>query len=264
MHQDARLKNFVVFPFTEILFDNGRESSSYTGLLDDVQFYAGVLDATEVAFLYANPGTSVPNVTGPSSGLAAYYDFDENTDLAADLSANGNNLIYAGSFSGPVLSTNAVSGGGADYFNGASFLTASSNLLSTLAGDFSLSLWVNTTQNFAWPTAPAYYGAGIVSADMPGLTNDLIPMALTGGGIGFNSGGTNDDTLNSVTNINDGLYHHVVVTRNQATGEKQIYIDGVLSTNDFATPGLLNAPKLITIGALADASNPDPASPEVS
>ena len=242
----------------------GVYSSSYTGLLDDVQFYAGVLEATEVAFLYANPGTSVPNVTGPSSGLAAYYDFDENTDLAADLSANGNNLIYAGSFSGPVLSTNAVSGGGADYFNGASFLTASSNLLSTLAGDFSLSLWVNTTQNFAWPTAPAYYGAGIVSADMPGLTNDLIPMALTGGGIGFNSGGTNDDTLNSVTNINDGLYHHVVVTRNQATGEKQIYIDGVLSTNDFATPGLLNAPKLITIGALADASNPDPASPEVS
>ena len=71
---------------------------------------------------------------------------------------------------------------------------------------------------------------------MPGLTNDLIPMALTGGAIGFNSGGTNEDTVNSATDINDGNYHHVVVTRDQATGEKQIYIDGVFSTNDFAPP----------------------------
>src|SRR5208282_5607185 len=102
-----------------------------------------------------NPGTSVPNVTGPTSGLAAYYDFDENTDLAADLTANGNNLIYGGSFSGPVLSANSVSGSGAVYFNGGSFLTPSSNLLQTLAGDFSLSLWVNTTQNIGWDTAPA-------------------------------------------------------------------------------------------------------------
>ena len=55
--------------------------SSYSGLLDDVQLYAGVLNSTEVAFLYANPGTPVANVAGASSGLAAYYDFDENTEL---------------------------------------------------------------------------------------------------------------------------------------------------------------------------------------
>jgi hypothetical protein len=236
--------------------------SSYAGLLDDVQIYSGVLNSNEVAFLYANPGVPAPDVAGSSSGLVAYYDFDENTDLAADLSANGNNLVYGGSFSGPVLSTNSISGSRAVSFNGASYLVPSLNLLPTLAGDFSLSLWVNTTENIAWDTAPAYYGAGIVSADVPNLASDLIPVALTGGAIGFNSGGTNDDTLNSATKINDGHYHHVVVTRNQATGEKQIYIDGVFSTNDFATTGLLNAPKLITIGALADESNPDPTSPE--
>jgi hypothetical protein len=243
----------------------GYFSSGYAGLLDDVQLYSGVLNASEVAYLYSHPDTPATNVVaGPFSGLAAYYDFDENTDLAADLTANGNNLINGGSFSGPVLSTNSVSGSGAVYFNGGAFLTPSSNLLSTLAGNFSLSLWVNTTQNFSYDTAPAYYGAGIVSADVSGLTNDLIPMALTGGAIGFNSGGTNDDSINSTTDINDGHYHHVVVTRNQATGEKQIYIDGVFSSNDFATRGLLNASQLITIGALADASQSDPTSPENS
>jgi hypothetical protein len=243
----------------------GVNGSSYSGLLDDVQFYAGVLNSNEVAFLYAHPGVTVTNVAGPSSGLAAYYDFDENTDLAADLSVHGNNLIYGGGFSGPVLSSNSISGNGAVYFNGGSFLTPSSNLLSTLAGNFSLSLWVKTTQSIAWDTAPAFYGAGIVAADVPGEADDLIPVALTGGAIGFNTGSdTVDDTVNSATDINDGNYHHVVVTRNQATGEKQIYIDGEFSTNDFATTGLLNAPQLITIGALADGSNPDPTSPEYS
>ena len=207
------------------------------------------------------------NVTGSSSGLIAYYDFDENTDLAADLSANGNNLIYGGNFGGPVLSSDSVSGSGAVYFNGGSFLTPSTNLLPTLASNFSLSIWVKTTQNTAWDTAPAFYGAGIVAADVPGVTNDLVPVALTGNAIGFNTGaaGGSDDTVNSTTGaINDGNYHHVVVTRNQATGAKQIYIDGTLSSSDTAGTGLLNAPQLITIGALADAGNPDPASPQYS
>jgi hypothetical protein len=253
---DGDINNYAV---------GGGSFTGYAGILDDLQLYAGVLSASDVAFLYANPGTTVTNVAGLSSGLVAFYDFDENTDLAADLTANGNNLIHGGNFGGPVLSSNSVSGGGAVYFNGGSFLTPSSNLLSTLAGDFSLSVWVETTQSLAWDTAPAFYGAGIVAADVPGTTNDLVPMALTGGAIGFNTGsGTVDDTVNSATDINDGHYHHVVVTRNQATGEKQIYIDGAFNTNDFAATGLLNAPQLITIGALANASISDPTSPEYS
>jgi hypothetical protein len=240
----------------------GNGSSSYTGLLDDVQIYLGVLNSNEVAYLYAHPGVAMTNVPGPSSGPVAYYDFDEGVDLAADLTANGNNLIYGGNFRGPVLSPDSVSGSGAVYLDGGCFLTASANLLPTLAGDFSLSLWVNTTQSTVWDTAPASYGVGIVSADVPGQAYDLIPVALTGGSIAFNTGGTSDDTINSTIHINDGTYHHVVVTRNQATGAKQIYIDGVLNVSDVATPGLLNAPQLITIGAVAAASNPDPASPE--
>ena len=178
---------------------------------------------------------TVPNVAGPSSGLVAYYDFDEGTDFAADLTDNGNNLIYGGNFGGPDISSDSISGSGAVFFDGASFLTPSTNLLSTLASNFSLSLWVKTTQDFGYDGEPAWYGEGMVSADIPGPADDLIPLALAGGGIGFNTGqaGGNDDTLNSATDINDGNYHHVVVTRNQATGEKQIYIDGEFSSSDM-------------------------------
>jgi hypothetical protein len=242
----------------------GVYSSSYAGLLDDVQFYSGVLSPSDVAYLHANPGTPVADVTAASTGPVAFYDFDEGTDLAADLTDNGNNLIYGGVFGGPVLSSDSITGGGAVYFNGGGFLTPATNLLSTLAGNFSLSVWVKTTQFSSYDGEPAYYGDGIVSADIPGLANDLIPLAITGGGVGFNTGGSSDVTLNSATDINDGNYHHLVVTRNEATGLKQIYVDGNLSSSQTAYSGLLNAPALLTIGALADASQTDPTSPETS
>jgi hypothetical protein len=131
-------------------------------------------------------------------------------------------------------------------------------LLSTLAGSFSVSCWIKTTQNIAWNTALAYYGAGIVSADLPGVANDVIPIALTGGSIGFNSGGSEDVTLNSVASVNDGNYHHIVVTRNQATGQKIIYIDGAFDSFSSGTTNSLSDPQKLTIGALANAGNPDP------
>ena len=101
----------------------------------------------------------------------------------------------------------------------------------------------------------------------PAVANDSVPVALTGGQVAFNTGNTQygyDDTINSSATVNDGLWHHVVVSRNQDTGEKDIYIDGVLDNSDFDTTNLLNDPQLLTIGAIADASNPDPTSPDFS
>jgi hypothetical protein len=246
----------------------GTNFSSYNGVLDDLQIYSGVLSDTEVASLYANPGTTIPNIAGNSAnGLIAYYDFDEGTVVAPDVSGNGNNIVLAGNFggNGPVISSDAIAGAGSVSFDGGSYLTAPTNLLSTLASNFSISLWVNTTQNNGDPDDYAYNGNGIISADVPGLVNDLIPIALTGGQVAFNTGNPDDgydDTINSSATVNDGYWHHIVVSRNQATGEKDIYIDGVLDTSDFDTTNLLNDPQLLTIGAIADASNPDPSSPD--
>lgn len=249
----------------------GTTLSSYTGLVDDMQVYTGVLSPSEVDEIYTNPGVTVPDVAGQSGyGIVAHYDFEEGTPLAPDVSGNGNNLIFAGNFGGegPVISTNAVAGDGSVSFDGESFLTAPTNLLGTLAGTFSLSLWVNTTQNYDYAGDEAYNGAGIISAYIPyGVTSDLIPVALTGGQVAFDTGNAEydyDDTLTSEGSVNDGNWHHIVVIRNQSTGEKDIYIDGALDNSDFDTTDLLNAPQLLTIGAIADASNPDPTSPETS
>ena len=113
---------------------------AYNGLLDDVQVYTGVLSPTEVASLYANPGTTVPDVAGGTGGPVVHYDFDEGTVLAADVSGNNNNVVHAGNFggSGPATSSDTVAGPGSVSFDGGSYLTASPNLLSTLAGSFTL------------------------------------------------------------------------------------------------------------------------------
>ena len=247
----------------------GTNFSSYNGLLDDVQIYSGILSDAEVASLYANPGSTVPDVIGGSpGGPVVHYDFDEGTVLAADVSGNNNNVVYAGNFggSGPDTSSDAVAGSGSVSFDGGSYLTASPNLLPTLAGSFTISLWVKTTQDNGDPNDLAWTGDAIISADIPYAgANDLIPVALTGGQVAFNTANTQynyDDTINSSTLVNDGQWHHVVVSRNQPSGEKFIYIDGVLDTSDVDATNLLNDPQLLTIGCKADASNPDPTSPD--
>jgi hypothetical protein len=240
--------------------------SSYNGLLDDVQIYTGVLSDTEVASLYANPGTTVPDVAGGSGGPVVHYDFDEGTVLATDVSGNNNNIVHAGNFggSGPSIRSDTAAGSGSVSFDGGSYLTASSNLLSTLAGEFSVSLWLKTSQSFGSQNDYAWAGAGVIAADSPNWgAKDLIPVALTGGQVAFNVGdGISDDTLNSSATVNDNTWHHVVVTRSLSPGERQIFIDGTLDSSKGGSTTLLNSPVLLTIGAKSDASDPDPASPD--
>jgi hypothetical protein len=241
---------------------------AYNGLLDDMQIYSGVLSATEVSAIYTNPGTPVPDLAGGTNSIVAHYDFDEDTVLAPDVSGHGNNIVYAGHFDGdgPSISADTAAGAGSVYFDGGSYLTAASNLLATIASNFSISVWVKTSQTVGSPGDMAYWGAVVVSADIPtGGAGDAVPIALTGGQVAFNTGdGTNDDTLNSYATVNDDSWHQVVVTRNQTTGEKQIYIDGALDNSEFGTTVRLNGPRLLTLGAKSDANNPDPASPDIN
>jgi len=217
-------------------------------------------------------GTVDPS--GTAHTLVAYYTWDgTNSDGSAsgvDSSGNGYSINFTNGFGaqgGANSTTSAAAGPRAIQFHDGDGSSAGyvgwnptpAGLLSALSGSFSVSCWIKTTQSgFGWDKAPAYYGAGIVSADNSGLANDVIPLALTGNKIGFNTGGSfQDDTINSATSVNDGNYHHVVVTRNQLTGQKIIYVDGVLDSFSSGTTNLLNDPQLITIGALADASQSD-------
>jgi hypothetical protein len=217
------------------------------------------------SYLALDDVSVVPTQAGGPGGPVVHYDFDEGTVLAPDVSGNNNNIVYAGNFggSGPAISSDTAAGTGSVSFDGGSYLTASSNLLSTLAGEFSVSLWLKTSQSFGSQNDYAWAGAGVIAADSPNAgARDLIPVALTGGQVAFNIGdGVSDDTLNSSATVNDNTWHHVVVTRSLSTGTRQIFIDGTLDSSDIASTVLLDSPVLLTIGAKSDASDPNPASP---
>ena len=102
-----------------------------------------------------------------------------------------------------------------------------------------------------------------MTADVPGTTLRSCSRGFGRGEIGFNTG-PNDDTLNSTVDLNDGNYHHVVITRQQATGEKRIYVDGQLNTTDFDTMNPLSDPHLVAVGCQIDASQSNPGSASFS
>ena len=177
-------------------------------------------------------------------------------------------MNFSGSFGsegGMNWTTNAIVGPGAiqfadgDDYSGAyvGWSETPTNLLATIAGSFSISCWVNTTQGVEYAGNYAQSGVGIVSASTGGLANDVIPLELIGGQAAFNTGGSvEDDTLTSNGSVNDGNNHLVVVTRNQLTGQKIIYIDGVLDQYGFGATDSLTDARLLTIGSLANATDP--------
>ncbi|MBC8096253.1 MAG: LamG domain-containing protein, partial [Akkermansiaceae bacterium] len=212
---------------------------------------------------------------GTSHSLVARYAWDgtnvDGSASGADTSGNGYDLNFGGSFGsqgGTNSTTDPAVGPRAIQFhngdgNSAGYVgwnPTPAALLTALSGSFTISCWIKTTQNnYGYDQGPAYEGAGIVSADNGGLANDSVPLALTGSKIGFHTGGDVEDvTLNSTAAVNDGNYHHIVVTRNQLTGQKIIYIDGVLDSFSSGSTNLLSDPQKLTLGALADASDPDP------
>jgi len=206
--------------------------------------------------------------SGTAHILVAYYPFDSLSSSVLDGGMDvvgGNDMSFAASYGpegGANLTSDSEAGIGAVQFNDGDGFSGGvlgwgqptpSPLLNALAGSFTVSCWVKTTQNFGSSGQPAYTGAGIVCADVAGQANDTVPIALTGGAVAFNTGGNEDDTLTSQATVNDGNYHHIVVTRNQQTGQKIIYIDGQLDNFALGTTNLLDDPLKLSIGSLGDA-----------
>ena len=71
----------------------------YTGLLDEVQIYRGVLQDADVAKLYADPSATIPDVLQALPGtLVAHYTFDDTNHLGLDTSGNIFDLNFADSY----------------------------------------------------------------------------------------------------------------------------------------------------------------------
>ncbi len=128
-----------------------------------------------------------------------------------------------------------------------------------IAGDFSIELWVKSSQNFVGevygqtPCTQWWHGAGLVDADLAGGAQDFGVSMCAGkivAGVGIP-----EISVTSPGTYNDNQWHHVVFTRTQSTGALALYVDGALAGTATGNTGLLNAQANLNFGRLGFAAN---------
>ena len=135
------------------------------------------------AFVYVNDYNVLSVGQPPASGVGghtnvAYYSFEDNSLFAHDFSGNGNDINSYGNYSmSPYITNDAAAGSYAFGAAGDGWLYPPTNVLATLAGSFSVSLWVKTSEVHGNDNDSIYSAAGIVSA-LNGGQNTVVPMGL--------------------------------------------------------------------------------------
>jgi hypothetical protein len=116
----------------------------------------------------------------------------------------------------------------------------------SISNDFSIAFWAKTTATGGG--AQWWAGKGLVDGEVAGSGADF-GTALVGNNFGFGIG-TPDTTIVSTTAINDGYWHHLTATRQMATGQMKIYVDGVLEASGTGDVTPRTLPPSLRIGSI--------------
>jgi hypothetical protein len=186
----------------------------------------------------------VPGSNTPPSEMRARYAFEAS---AQDSSGNG----FHGTATAVTYTTGKV-GSQAAQFDGSG---GSVTIPPSVTDDFTVTMWVKTTDTAGTADAQWWNGKGLVDGEIGGGGADWGTSIVDGKfvlGVGAPGG---DITVASSVNINDGTWHHVAATRNNTSGAMQVYVDGVLSGSGTGPTGPRNWPTSLRIGGLQPGYN---------
>jgi lysophospholipase L1-like esterase len=236
----------VIFSANNVPFSTGTLSGGTTS----VNYSLTPAGTNVIAAQYVSQGSYLgsthslyQNVTAPLNGPVVYA-FEGN---AQDSSGNGkhgtaNALSYV---------TGKV-GAQAAQLNGTSSYVS---IPRSVQDDFTVAMWVKTTDNGGWTGAQWWAGKSLVDGEVGGGGADWGTALVDGKfviGIGSTGG---DSTFASSVNINDGTWHHVAATRNNTSGAVAIYVDGVLRGSGTGATGSRTFPPNLRIGSLQTGNN---------
>jgi hypothetical protein len=125
----------------------------------------------------------------------------------------------------------------------------------SVTDDFTVTMWVKTTDTAGTAGAQWWAGKGLVDGEIGGGGADWGTSIVNGKfvlGVGATSG---DTTVASSVNINDGTWHHLAATRNNTSGAMQVYVDGVLRGSGTGPTGSRTWPTVLRIGGLQPGYN---------
>lgn len=178
----------------------------------------------------------------PSPDIVAHYALAEGKGTQVmDSSAGANHGTLQGGATwsaGPKPGTSALN---LDGMSG--YVKVDGDLNRWLGGTASLAVWIKTTQ----PGGPDDWKSPMVTGSIArGVLDDndinwgvLMLNGRCGISVGNSKGG---GTVLTARPINDGLWHHLVLTRNEATGQLQAFVDGSLSAKGEAKTGVKTTP----------------------
>ncbi|MFT7244500.1 MAG: hypothetical protein ACI82A_001857 [Candidatus Azotimanducaceae bacterium] len=135
----------------------------------------------------------------------------------------------------------------AGQFDGTNDYIESSSIFSYLRTTASLSFWIKTTQT---GDDTAWQAPGVTGVEQSGGSDDIFWGWLDATGrIGISV--TDDHSSKSTVAINNGVYRHIVLTRDSATGAYKIYVDGILDNSGTIGTGDIGT-SFSSIGRIED------------
>ncbi len=172
--------------------------------------------------------------TAPTPSLDFHFDETAWTGVANEVLDDSANLYHASISTGSGLNT--ISAGAvcrAGQFDGSNDYIVSNDIFSLLRTTASMSFWIKTTQT---GNDVNYLAPGVTGVEEHGGSDDIFWGWLDASGhIGISKWDT--PSAKSTVAINDGNYHHIVLTRDSPTGDYKIYIDGVLDKSGITGSG---------------------------
>jgi hypothetical protein len=168
-------------------------------------------------FLFAIP--LVPVAQLPSGGIAFY----PLNNTANDVSSNG----YNGTLTMTAAATNrfGTTNNATGFTAAASSGTLPLALATAMKDNFTIGFWFNTTMT-APNSAQWYNGTALVDAEACGSPYNDWGTSLVDGGKVCIGIGTPDITIKSTNSYNNGTWHFLTATRNEAAGVITLYVDG--------------------------------------
>ena len=197
-----------------------------------------IVNITDMELCPTNSGTTV---TIPSSDLNSNYYLRDNTnDTIVDgpYSGDGNNVTFNTGVLNNSMTYNVYVE--MSQFNNALNFDGSNDFVQ-LSNESDFDFTTNMTVEFMINTTYFDLLDGIVTKG----DNSWRIHAQTTGEITFAGNGAFGD-FNSVTQVNDGLWHHVAVTYDGANAK--IYIDGVMENSVVATAPIDNGNYAVALG----------------
>lgn len=196
----------------------------YTGYIDDVRFYQGVVD--------------------PTPSIISHWKFDESSGTTAE--------DYEGTHDGVIRNSPTMNVTGkvnkcfdfnqaypCDYVG----VTDHDDLDFSSGEDFSIFAWINTSQSsdYGYIIDKRYYSGGVCDGYLLALWADGTIRASV-----FQVSSSSSATIYSATTVVDGSWHHIGMVRDGDTLE--IWIDGVCENSTSGASGNLANTGLFNIG----------------